>query len=970
VAPSDKHRREGRDDNLVRVPDTPALSRQRVLASLEAASAHPLTLLVAPAGAGKTTALAQLVRATPHRAAWYRVERGAHTPDDFVRDIGAALQAVAPEVGAGWTDAGVALRLLRRASLAERTLLVIDDLHELQGGASDVLEELVWALPPWLSILAASRRSPDGLARLRVAGHLEELPADILRWRTWEVERLFQEFYRQPLRPEAAARLTLRTEGWVAGLQLFHLASHRLSPAGRSRLIEQLHTRPGLVCDYLADNVLAALPERLHDFLVDTCVLGVVEPGLCDALRDRDDSHELLTDLTSRQLFTLPREDGAGYRYHEVLRAHLEIRLIERYGTSGVRARYQRAGVLMEATDATSEALYAYARAEAWDDVARLLGTDGPRLAEGGASLVLGWLPPSLVQGDPWLRLAHARALVADGRLGDALVAYLEAEKSFGTHDGSHICRTERAALLVWVEPREQPPRTLTDLLRSAIRRDPRRVGTIAAEQGTPSAVVVAALASLIAGAADEARQLARRASTIPDIEVFTLAAARAIEHVADLMSGRSIERGDLSESSETFEQLGSTWIALMVRAIDSAESPKAQDEVEAIRVILAGRSDPWGVPLIDLIDGVARVARGRPDPEMLARSADGFRRAGAPVLEAWARAWGALATTCAGSPDALPASEAARSLARAVGAPGAEAVAELAAGMTAPEGGGLVRAHGLADELGLKFPFDPPPTADRVVRLVEPERRIHCFGGLRVSVGDRPIHLEDLKPQSRQVLSMLAATAGSPIHREQIADALWPDDAGQEPTFRRIQVLVSTVRHHLESASAASTSWQPLVRVGDAYVLETDGLYVDTVAFHEAVATASGARQSGDTEAEMRALRTAFASYGGELLPEFGPASWLVDQRESYRRRYLQVAQALGGLHLADGDAESCVDVCLAGLAADRYHSVLWSLLAEAYRRTGDLAAARRVEDDHALVLFELGIDPSLATNGRYRAS
>ena len=91
--------------------------------------------------------------------------------------------------------------------------------------------------PAWLAIVVGSRLAPSiNLCRLRVAGDLVEIGPDDLRFRAWEVERLFREHYGEPVPPEELAVLARRTEGWAAGLQLFHLAT-RGKPADERRRI-------------------------------------------------------------------------------------------------------------------------------------------------------------------------------------------------------------------------------------------------------------------------------------------------------------------------------------------------------------------------------------------------------------------------------------------------------------------------------------------------------------------------------------------------------------------------------------------------------------------------------------------------------------------------------------------------------------------------------------------------------------
>ena len=273
----------------VRIPTAEALPRERIEAQLKAAvDRHRLTLVIAPAGAGKTTLLARFAASTKLPVAWYRAETWDDDPVRMLRHLEAALGAVLPGLPSGWDDVEDAARALEEWS-GGPAALVIDDLHALEGTAAEaVLSRLVDYAPPWLRIIAASRVRPDfNLPRLRVSGDLLQIEGDDLRFRSWEVERLFRDFYGDPVPPGELAVLARRTEGWAAGLQLFHLATRGKSADERRRILGGVGSSTRLLRDYLARNVLAELPDELRRFLVDTCVLVRLTGDLCDELLDR-----------------------------------------------------------------------------------------------------------------------------------------------------------------------------------------------------------------------------------------------------------------------------------------------------------------------------------------------------------------------------------------------------------------------------------------------------------------------------------------------------------------------------------------------------------------------------------------------------------------------------------------------------------------------------------------------------------
>ncbi|WP_052668062.1 BTAD domain-containing putative transcriptional regulator [Nitriliruptor alkaliphilus] len=940
-----------------RVPTHGSLCRHRVLDLLQPAGGERFVLLTAPAGAGKTTALAQFASLSDRRAAWYRAERSEGQEAVLLRHLEHALTGVVSGLAGGWHDLETSVADLTDVPDPQATLLVIDDLHELRGSpAEQALERLISYLPDWITLLAAARRVPTfNLAHLRVSGQVLEIPPDVLRWRHWEVERLFRDLYREPLRPEDAARLTQRTEGWAAGLQLFHLASHALPAGDRSRLIDDLHTRPGLVRDYLTRNVIARLPAELRRFLLDTCVLGRLDPERCDRLRGRDDSADFLHELATRQLFTIPCEDGHGYRYHEVLRAYLETTLLEEQGTAGVRRRYIEAGRLLEERQALTDAVHAYARAEEWNQVERLLGSNGQEVAAARASSGFRQLPETLLASDPWLQLARARTLWRDGQLDAAIGAYTTAEEAFGGAPGALLCRDERAELRCWVDPHVPPTSSVAGLLRSATREAPLRIVPQATADGRPVAILAGAVAALLGGQLEETARLALLARDHPLSDRATASAGQVLAHVAELAGGGSVDRTLLHVNADILEQFGWTWGARLVRIVAELDSEAGREEMQALCASGALYGDHWGPALAALVGGVASVLQGRDDGRgWLDEAVEAFQTLRAPTLEGWARSWGALAAAGLGAPDARSRAQHARTLARRVGIPVAETIADLAYARASGED--PTSSHTAAADLRVHLPAPQTPSVV-ATEPPAPAAEVTCFGGLRIMVGGVAVDVEAMKPQLRLLLGRLACPPNVRVAREQLIEELWPETAADR-ALPKLQVVISTLRRFLEP-EAARGEWSLLRRTGEAYVLALPtGGVSDVATFDQATADAERALREHETEGARAALQLAFDSYRGVLLPELGHGEWVTTARERYRSQFAQVAQRLLERHLADGEPDAAVSVAESGLRVDRYRSRLWEGLEAAHTALGDRAAAARVRAEHTEVLHELGLD------------
>ncbi len=940
-------------------------------------------MVIAPAGAGKSTLLGRFAAAAAGPVAWYRADAWDRIPVRMLRHLQQALQTAVPTLPGGWETVEDAVTALE-VGLADRTLLVIDDLHTLEStDAERTLERFLERAPSGLTTVAASRVWPDmNLPRFKVAGELMEIGVDDLRFRSWEVEQLYREVYGQPLPPEELASLTRRMEGWAAGLQLFHLATLGKPPMERRRLLDRL-ARPNsrLTGEYLSRNVVADLPRDLRDFLVGTSVLGRLTGPLCDRILDRDGSAAVLRDLEARCLFTLPLAEPGAYRYHEVFRLHLLGVLVDLVGEEESRRRHLRAGELLSAAGAVPEALDALCRAEAWTAVADLLGRDGYALADGAVAWMAA-VPPTMLRNDPWLILARARSLRSQGQLRAAAAAYADAQTAFGDAEGALTAGQERAPLLPWLDP--DPPRTLPGTaardtpagpsagLRAATIRDPRRLSSRPGHLGTPAERLVVGLSALLAGEPARAQGVLASLAADPDVVGLVAIGASLGTGVARALQGDAGGAADIDAGIDAAESMGVEWLERIGRACQTMVGADARD-ARLVADAAAASADAWGAALAGMLAGWStRDAYLR--PELLTAAATGFRRLGAPVMEAWARSLLALSLGCIDHPEAEQAAFAADALARTTGVSPARGLAQLAlAWVRCDQTGELattarsvladagVVAPPWADHDGGSLPQTPPvdtPSdgsslgSTRMAGLVE----ARCLGPLELIIDGQPIDLATARPRVRSLLRLLLSEPGAPFHHEVIAEAFWPD-AEPEIGARNLHAAMAALRRLVEPGVARG-GFQLVVRDGPSYrFVVADGSRIDVVRFDDSVAAARRALAAGDAQQAEAAWRQAMAMYRGDLLVDEGPATWLEEPRERRRQHAVEAAEAVARACLERGDLADAARLCTQGLRIDRYHDPLWRLLIAVREQAGDSGAAHRARQGYDRVLVELGV-------------
>ena len=320
---------------MVPRPPKPLVERPRLFELLNEGIEGPLTLISAPAGAGKTSLLASWLALEPRKVAWLAPR--PQLPEAAIwAELLAAVHQVAPPRSAlrrlagprSGTPAPFVVELLNGfAELEEPLVVIVDDFHLVKGREiCAAIEQLLRAAPASLRLILSTRHDPPlPLHLLRASGELTELRARDLALTMEEAQELLDGLG-VDLEPQMLALLLEQTEGWAAGVRLFTLA-HRT----RSRELKmvdaiELDERPA--SEYLLAEVLRRQPEDARDFLLATSVAGRFTADLANALTGRSDSAHVAEQLVADNIF-IERLDTQPpwYRYHHLFAELLQAEL-------------------------------------------------------------------------------------------------------------------------------------------------------------------------------------------------------------------------------------------------------------------------------------------------------------------------------------------------------------------------------------------------------------------------------------------------------------------------------------------------------------------------------------------------------------------------------------------------------------------------------------------------------------------
>ena len=989
------------------------LPRERLVQLLAGRWDVTATCLVAGAGFGKTTALAQAVQANASAPrgvdAWVACEPG----DEDSRQLGRAVLAALGARGHHANPAAAILAALRACSPA-RVCIILDDVHLLPDDSSSVrlLGQIVPRLPANAHLVIAGRRLPPlPLTRLRADGQVTDIDAGVLAFTEREAQALCDGLGLPAERLSglggwpALVRLALSAPAGATGRYVWEEVVSQLPPGDRRALlalavlgagdeptVASVAGQPVDLVDLAARTPLVSLDPagvaRAHDMWQEG-IVAAFAPGERDAFRrtavrtllqrgdhvkagslaarhgDVDGLRSAALSLVLATLDMLPVDTArlwlAGVGEHD--RQSPELLLLQ---AATDNARWYRDPHVVPLIDAARQG-FAAATNPFGEAVAIALATrvahargDVPgleRLAGEAAALrAVVELPGlELLAGTIDAATAELRgdvpgALAALDRIGAAVVP------------GRFNEAVDRlsATLLILAGHADEAVRVADALLTQSpnghVRQLPRLARWLA---GDPTGFEAWNFAHVDPDITDRDRFRVAAWSTV-------LAASwgqpEAVEHFWDRLQRVVATEPDNRDRAAVV----CAAVARLVGQHDEAAAAALLAECAAEGLL----DDPAFV--VNLTRFLALVHICHPavracwKPAMLGPShlrlraiGDAMVAARAGELSPHASLGAAPAVFCA---LPLPWSVELAARAEAAGNPagrtlgrelvdraGDAALAELAWLEAHGDGVAAAGARSLAAGLG----------------LAQPVVGIDVLGPLRVSIDGVVQDRAELR--RRRVRELLAVLVAEPdTTRARLQDLLWPDHGG--PTgARNFRVTLTHLRRALDTGGPPH---HQCLRTESARVVLSAGagLRVDLWEFESHLARAKAAYQQSDMVSRVHHLTAATALWRGDPLLELDAFPDLAPTAARARLAFVDAALTLGELRLTDDAGDEALDLVARAIRTDPYSERAHRLLVALHLQRGDRQQAANAGATLREFLDEMGIAPEPATEAVMR--
>jgi LuxR family maltose regulon positive regulatory protein len=461
-------------DTKLHPPRLPAglVERTRLLARLDTCLEYKITMLVAPAGFGKSTLVNQWLAGhstylTSLAASWVSLDVSDNDLLSFWRSVMTVCQSLLGQERQAEVQAALAvlttsfhspldappldmaLTCLLNAldDLSSGGLLVLDDYHAISEPLiHQTLAFFIDHLPTNVHVLLLSRTEPDfPLLRWRAKGELFELHGADLRFSLDETTAFLSQSLPVSLSEATLRRLDSSLEGWAAGLRLLSLIlSTWHNDTAIERALHELGERANMrsqqvgtnvlhrsLFAYFVTEILDAQSEPMQHFLMQTSILSCLCAPLCDAVTEGNDSAKQLEAVERSGLFLEAMAGPGGwYNYHALFAEAMRREARQRLGEKILRTFALRASSWYEKEKMLPEAIEAAWLAQDMERVASLIekvheqNFDSPQT-------MLRWLeqlPEAVLRAHPLLCFLFATELRFPVKLWFAQEAALVAE--------------------------------------------------------------------------------------------------------------------------------------------------------------------------------------------------------------------------------------------------------------------------------------------------------------------------------------------------------------------------------------------------------------------------------------------------------------------------------------------------------------------------------------------------------------
>lgn len=279
----------------IRPPELPAnfLSRRHLFELIDD-RAPGYTMVVAPAGYGKTSLIAEWAAQSNKKVVWYTMSETDST-DVIVKYLISAVRQVIPNFAPDLEAKTVTSIFQAIAELNENIVLVLDNVVDAFTYQLNVSQSYMDAIPDNIHIFSLRRTMPTvSLKRFSSIGRLSIITAGDLVFSKKEIESLLQ-VSGEKVTEDNVNEIAQQTHGWPAAVALV---------VGGEEVGFQVETDENFLKDLISDK-FRKMPIEIREILTSMSIFEVFDQKLASTLLNKPIDEASLNPLAAEGVFLM-----------------------------------------------------------------------------------------------------------------------------------------------------------------------------------------------------------------------------------------------------------------------------------------------------------------------------------------------------------------------------------------------------------------------------------------------------------------------------------------------------------------------------------------------------------------------------------------------------------------------------------------------------------------------------------------
>lgn len=288
----------------------------RIMKELEGVLDYPLTIVEAPMGYGKTTAIREYLNNSDCHVLWQRIDDSDKI--NFWKGFCHLIYSLDPECSENLIHLGFpndsiskqeAFQLIKQMKLSQKTVLVLDDYHHVNIEEVDAfIKLLVTEEIDHLYIVLITRFIKfNNMEEIYIKGFLYYLTKNVFTLRADEIKKYFK-VCGINLTDSEADKLYFYTEGWIGALYLLMMDYNRAGGFEKTDSIYKL----------LEKAIYDPFSSEIKEFLITISVFETFTLEQAIHMWQKENAGQLLDEIISKNALVTYDLQSKTYQFHNI----------------------------------------------------------------------------------------------------------------------------------------------------------------------------------------------------------------------------------------------------------------------------------------------------------------------------------------------------------------------------------------------------------------------------------------------------------------------------------------------------------------------------------------------------------------------------------------------------------------------------------------------------------------------------